>query len=194
MAQNTLAPKADYSSTEEQIIRNVYDLPTESLKVKVTNPVPVEFIAGENEVEISADDGDSILIVGTEDGTTGGIQHAIKTDDEGRVEIAGNVSITGGTFEVEPPSDFRAGTYTITGVATAITFTGIVLQSISIKAPSDNVGNVRIGKSDVATNFYLMSPGESVNLFVTASSSPVYFMADTGASGQISVLASGNPP
>lgn len=135
--------------------------------------------------------GDNIAILGSEDSTMSGTKRVLKVDNQGRL-----ITTTTGTFTAEvsdiPPDDFRVQTYTISGTPTAISFALFDIVAISISVLSDNIGYVRIGKSDVATNHFLAAPGSSLNMDVNGSDSPVYFQADPGASGRISVLVTGN--
>jgi hypothetical protein len=102
--------------------------------------------------------------------------HRLKVDIGGAT-IDANI----GDVTVAPSTDFRPRTYTVTGTPTAITFGGFAVTGITIKALA-NPGFVRIGKSDVLsspTNFYLLSPSESLSMSLD-SSVGVYFCLHPG--------------
>jgi hypothetical protein len=91
------------------------------------------------------------------------------------------VNINGGAVSTPPPTNFASRTYTVSNTPTAISIPGFSITSVAIKALGTNLGYVRIGKSDVlssSTNFYLLSPSESLNIPLAASDEPLYYVKD----------------
>lgn len=176
---------------QSQILQTVYDVPDDALRVKISTPLPVAFVGGANEVEIDAADGDSIMIVGTEDGSPTGTQRTARVDSQGRL-ITTTVFSGSITTTPEPPaSDFRTVTLSVTNTATAITFSGFTIQSLSLLFPGTNTVEVKVGKADVDTNYFLAQSGLTLSLPLQASTSPVYLkLAGTG-SAEVSILALG---
>jgi len=119
-------------------------------------------------------------------------------DDAVRVKQVDPLTIGGeiqGEFQQTPASDFRVGTYTVTGTPTVISFPNFDITSISIRALSTNNGDVRIGKAaDIATTYYLLDPQGVFSQNVQASASPVAFMLHTGTTvATVTLVATGNP-
>jgi hypothetical protein len=182
----------DQRSSPTQITQQTLDVPNQAIRV-------IDVGAGSGGsggiVDVSIDgypaSGDNIAILGSEDSTMSGAKRVLKVDSQGRL-----ITVTTGTFSAQvtdvPPDDFRVQTYTISATPTAIIFTLFDIVAVSISVLSDNIGYVRIGKADVATNHFLAAPGSSLNMDVNGSDSPVFFQADPGASGRISVLVTGN--
>jgi hypothetical protein len=183
----SLFPKSKLNT--EQITQLVYDEPKQALRIAGDITATVEF-PPDQEVEISAEDGDSVIAAGTTNGLLTGPIRAIRTLADGTV-VTTSSGVSGSFTEVNP-TDFRAATLTVTGTAQAVTFSGFTMSSIALLAPPDNGVSVRIGKTDVATNYFLLTPGSSLNLPLQASTSPVYFLLDGVGSAQISVLALGS--
>jgi hypothetical protein len=180
-------PKAKENAN--QITQLVFDEPTQALRITGDIDAQVVF-PPDQEVEINAEDGDSVIAAGTTDGTLAGPVRAIRTLADGTVVTTTN--ITGGTFTEVSPSDFRATTPSATLTPTAVTFSGFTMVSVSLYAPPENTVSVRVGKSDVATNFFLLTPGSSVNLPLQATTTPVYYMLDSAGTAKVSILALGN--
>lgn len=70
----------------EQCIRGAYEDATGTLRTSATITAPLS-VNGEVLVDIRATDGDSVLIVGTEDATTTGIQHVVKVNADGSLNV-----------------------------------------------------------------------------------------------------------
>lgn len=172
-----------------QITQLVFDETQQALRVTGDIDATVVF-PPDQEVEISAEDGDSVIAAGTTDGLLTGPVRAIRTLADGTVVTTTNVN--GGTFTEVSPTDFRATTPTVTNTPQAITFPGFVMVSVSLYAPPDNTVSVRVGKADVATNYFLLTPGSSLNLPLQASTTPVYYLLDAVGTAQVSILALGN--
>ena len=183
------APYPKSKENQEQIIKLVYDAPEQALRVTGDLQANVVFPT-EQEVEVSATDGDSIIVAGTTDGSLTGTVRALKILPDG--SLATSATSSGGSFSEVSPTDFRASTVTPTSTPTAVTFPSFTMVSISLYAPPDNSVPVRIGKSDVATNYFLLTPGSSVNLPLQASTSPVYYMLDSAGVDKLSILALGS--
>lgn len=182
----SLFPKSKLNA--DQITQSVFDEPTQALRVSGNLTATVDFPADQT-VEISADDGDSVIAAGTTNGLLTGSVRAIRTLADGTVVTTS--TSTGGSFTEVNPTDFRAATFTATNTPQAITFSSFTISSLAIMAPPDNSVTIRIGKSDVSTSYFLLSPGSSLNLPLQASTSPVYFLLDSIGTAQISVLALG---
>jgi hypothetical protein len=172
----------------ETLNQLVYDETKQAWRVTGDLTATVQFPA-EQQVEVSAADGDSILLVGTTDGTLTGTQKVVRTLADGTVVVTS--SGVSGTFTEVAPTDFRASTVTPTGSPAAISFAGFTMVSVSLYCPPDNNVPLRIGKADVNTNYFLLTPGSSLNLPLQASSTPVYYQLDSAGSAQLSILALG---
>jgi hypothetical protein len=183
----SLFPKSKLNA--DQITQSVFDEATQALRVAGNLTATVDFPADQT-VEISADDGDSVIAAGTTNGLLTGSVRAIRTLSDGTV-VTTSAGMSG-TFTEVSPTDFRAATLTVTNTPQAITFSGFTISSVAIMAPPDNSVSVRIGKGDVITSYFLLSPGSSLNLPLQASTSPVYFVLDSVGNAQISVLALGS--
>lgn len=181
----SLFPKSKL--TEDQITQLTYDEPKQALRVTGDLTATVEF-PEDQEVEISALDGDSIIAAGTTNGIVTGPVRAIRTLNDGTVVTTS----TGGTFTQVNPTDFRAATEDVTVSAQSISFPGFTITSVSLLAPPDNTVSVRIGKADVVSEYFLLTPGSSLNLPLQGSVSPVYYVLDTAGLAKISVLALGS--
>lgn len=87
-------PAPDPSNLDaDQCIRGAYEDASGRLRVdaQITGPLDVHITApldvdGEVLVDIRAADGDSVLIVGTEDATTTGTQHVVKVHPDGSID------------------------------------------------------------------------------------------------------------
>lgn len=168
---------ADKKSNMQQILQNVLDEPSQSLKVALQSPVSVEFEGGSQEVEISAADGDNIAI---SDGV-----NTVMVTPSGRlaVEVEGTSTIDG-QVSIPPPTDFRVSTIEITNMPHEIVFTGFNTTSLIVKSLITTPGLIRVGKSDVATTldaFYLLSPGEILSIPLAEAGTSVYLVRDTGS-------------
>lgn len=170
---------ADKQSNELQILQSVFDPSKQALKTTATFTFDPNV---QQSVQITAADGDNIAIA---DAVTG---VKAKVDNTGALRVTSS----GGTFVEVSPSDFRTFTYTVTASPQAIAFSGFTMVSISLYALPNNTVELRIGKSDVATNYYILTPGSTANLPLQASTSTVYFMLNGSGSAQISVLALGS--
>lgn len=73
-------PTSDLS--QENILRDIHDPASQTIRVSAQALVPPGL-----EVEISAADGDNILVVGTENGTTTGIQHALQVGSDLKLSV-----------------------------------------------------------------------------------------------------------
>lgn len=74
-----VGPNSPYTALDsDQVIKQVYDETTDRLRVETNATV----VAGAMEVLITSDD-DSILVVGTEDGTKTGTQHVLRVAPTG---------------------------------------------------------------------------------------------------------------
>jgi hypothetical protein len=105
-----------------------------------------------------------------------GVKAKVNASGEILVSTTGDVNAN-----FPPPTDFAPRTVTVTTSPQAITIPGITITSVALKALGENAGYIRIGKSNVLsspTNFYLLSPGESLNLPLAASTEPIYYVID----------------
>ena len=100
-----------------------------------------------------------------------------------RVDASGaTIDATIDGVTIDPATDFRPKTYQVTALG-QITFGGFSIKSITIKALSNNPGYVRIGKSNVdvsTTEFYLLSPGESLSFGLDADTTSIYYAPHPG--------------
>ena len=175
---------------QQQIIQSVHDESDETLRVKVVGGSNITIDNADLDVELDATDGDSVMIVGTEDGTATGTQHTVKVDTQGRVAVTGS-GFTG-TFTEVPPTDFRVKTVTATNTATSITFSSFTMVSVIIQVLPDSTAKVRYGKSDIATNYAILFPGSVVSLPLQASTSPVFYVLDGAGDATLSITALGS--
>jgi hypothetical protein len=90
--------------------------------------------------------------------------------------VVGDVTIT-------PGDAFRAKTYIATASEQSIVFSGFQIKQIILKSLSENPGYIRIGGPGIsaASDYYLVSPGETVNIPIQGDVAPIYFVLDTGA-------------
>lgn len=160
---------ADKRGSTEQILRGVLDEASQALQVKINDAVPVIFEGGIVDVNIQCAD-DSIALG---DKVSGRLV-TVTTDNRLRVDATG--TFTGDT-QIMPSTDFEVKTLTVTAVAQSITFSGIIPSSITVKARNINAGDIKIGKSNVASQYYWMSPGETLNIPLN-NDSLVYFLKD----------------
>ena len=165
------APYPRTKEDAEQIAKLVYDVDEQAVRITGDIDAIVTF-PPDLDINISANDGDSVIAAGTTNGQLNGTVRAIRTLADGTVVTTTN--ITDGTFTEVSPSDFRTTTPTVTSTPTAITFSGFVMVSVSLYAPPNNDVSIRVGKADVATNYFLLTPGSSINLPLQASTTPVY--------------------
>lgn len=173
----------------EQIAKLVYDEAKQGIRISGDLTATVAFPA-EQSVEIDATDGDSIIIAGTTDGTLTGPVKAIRTLADGTVVVSGGTS--GGSFTEINPTDFRAATLTASTTATAISFPGFTPISVSIYSLPENQVPIRIGKSDINSNYFLLTPGSSISLPLQMATTAVYYVLDSPGVAKISLLAMGN--
>lgn len=73
-------PTSDLS--QENILRDIHDPASQTIRVSAQALVPPGL-----EIEISAADGDNILVVGTEDGSVGGTQHAFQIGSDLKLSV-----------------------------------------------------------------------------------------------------------
>lgn len=81
-----------------QVLQHVMDDATQRLRVEASINAPVN-VDGDILVSIDAADGDNILVLGTEDGTTSGTRHVVNVDSSGKLNInniSGTVSLPAG--------------------------------------------------------------------------------------------------
>lgn len=183
------APYPRTREDAEQIAKLVYDMDEQAVRITGAIDAVVTF-PPDQEVDISAEDGDSVIAAGTTNGQLTGPVRAIRTLADGTVVTTTNVD--GGTFTEIAPTDFRATTPTVSGTPVAITFPSFVMVSVSLYAPPENEVAIRVGKGDVATNYFLLTPGSSLNLPLQASTTPVYYVQDSVGNARVSILALGN--
>lgn len=82
-------PNSPYTALDsDQVIKQVYDETTDRLRVETNATV----VAGAMEVLIDSDD-DSVLVVGTEDGTKTGTQHVIGVNADGSLNVSQVTSV-----------------------------------------------------------------------------------------------------
>lgn len=154
---------SDKKSDERQILQSVLDTASQSLKVKLNDSVNVSFVGGEQNVEISATDGDTIAIA---DANSGNLA-TVNASGRLLVEASGSSTVSG-SVTIPPSTDFSPKTWTVTTTPQQLTFPDLAqVTSITIRALGSNSEDVKIKKSAVAVNFYLLSPGESVGLPVS---------------------------
>lgn len=92
-------------------------------------------IAGDVNIEINAADGDNVLVVGTEDGTTSGTQHVIKVNAAKEVQVkddGANATLTAINAVLSSPLPLPTGAATAANQATEIASLG----SIDAKLPA----------------------------------------------------------
>lgn len=98
-----------------------------------------------------------------------------------------------GDVQIEPGDAFRANTLTVTTSPQAITLSGFAIRGIIIKSLSENPGYIRVGNASLAAgSFYLLSPGETLNIPIKGDVSPIYAMLHAGQPAgtyEITVLA-----
>jgi hypothetical protein len=100
-----------------------------------------------------------------------------------RTDITGaTIDATIGDVTITPGDAFRARTFTVSALVQVIDYSGFPIQGIIIKALSENPGYIKILQSNsLSADFYLLSPGESLNIPLQATVSPIYFSYDTGS-------------
>lgn len=69
-----------------QCIQGAYDEPNGRLRVDAAITAPLD-VNGEVLVDVRASDGDSVLVYGTTDGTTGGPQQVLKVNADGSINV-----------------------------------------------------------------------------------------------------------
>jgi hypothetical protein len=108
----------------QQCIKTAFDDATGTLKVSQT---------GEFEMDIRASDGDSVLAVGTTDGTVSGTQKVIKVNASGdvQVDVISSALPTGAATSAKQPALGTAGTAS----ADVITVQGIASMTPMIVRP-----------------------------------------------------------
>ena len=134
-------------------------------------------------IRTTASFGGDLLIDATQDSMAIGDAVTGETAkvEDGRLLVNSNVT---GSLIVPPPTDFRVVTLQATTTAKAITFSNFTINNVAIKSLSENSGYIRIGKSTIlgaSDNYYLLSPGESLNLALAASDEPLYYAIDPDA-------------
>jgi hypothetical protein len=97
---------------------------------------------------------------------------------------------------IDPPTDFRPKTYTVSNTPQSITFGGgFNIKGLIIKTLNTNPGYIRIGKANVFSTtdeFYLQSPGESLNVPLDVNTTAIYFVnhpGETAGTYKITVMA-----
>lgn len=175
---------ADKNSDQQQILQAAFDVSNQALKTSLPGPITVNFEGGTQEVEISADS-DNIAIADASTGT----KAKVTSDGRLQVQTAGDTTVTG-SVTIPPSTDFQAKTVTVTTTPTQLMFSSLTqVSAVTLTSPNDNTGDIKVGKSDVMTNYYLLSPGAAVNLPVYAGAS-VFLVRDSGAgSYRITALA-----
>lgn len=100
-----------------------------------------------------------------------------------RTDISGaTIDATIGDVSITPGDAFRARTIVANNTVQSISYSGFTIKGIIIKALSENPGYVKILQSNnPAADFYLLSPGESLNIPLQASVAIIYFMQDPGS-------------
>jgi hypothetical protein len=96
-----------------QITKRTFDSDNDAVRVVLGDATGLA-------MELSATDGDTIMAIGTTDGTTSGTQKAIKLGSDGTVQVAGAVTVSG-TATVTPASSTTKASLTTssTGVVVA---------------------------------------------------------------------------
>ena len=76
-----------------QITKRTFDSDNDAIRVVLGDATGLA-------MELSATDGDTIMVVGTTDGTTSGTQKVLKLDSGGIAQVAGAVTVTSGAITV----------------------------------------------------------------------------------------------
>lgn len=107
-------------------IRQAFDDATQTLKVTQT---------GEFNVDIRASDGDTIMAVGTTDGTTSGTQKVIKVSATGVVSVDGSATTqpVSGTVTTVNSNNTRSDTFTAAANGTTVTTSTYIAKSFAIQ-------------------------------------------------------------
>lgn len=100
-----------------------------------------------------------------------------------RTDITGaTIDATIGDVTITPGDAFRARTFTVDNTVQSISYSGFPIKGIIIKALSENPGYIKILQSNSpSADFYLLSPGESLNIPLQATVSPIYFSLNPGS-------------
>lgn len=138
-------------------------------------------------VNVSAAGNDSILIVGTEDGTLTGTQKVVKIDNTGALvvsstgtsTVSGTVNTNLNGLNVWQTSQASIGTSAVQLAATPLA----TRSSVSVKALTTSNNMVYVGSTSSVTtsNGYALFNGDSIQLDLTAAGQ---IWAISGAAGQ----------
>ena len=109
-----------------QITKRIFDTDNDSVRVTLGDSTGLA-------MEISATDGDTIMVVGSTDGTTSGTQKVLKLDSSGVAQVAGAVTVTSGAVTV-------SGTATITPAGSSTKASATSATTGSVIAAASCVG------------------------------------------------------
>lgn len=127
-----------------QCIQGAYEDATGRLRVDAQITAPLD-VNGEVLVDIRASDGDSVLVVGTEDATTTGTQHVLKINPDGSVNA--NVTIVPSSPLIVK-STFNAITSVSSGILTTILSYTVPVGKTDyldhIEVSGDNIANFEV--------------------------------------------------
>lgn len=136
-------------------------------------------------VNVSASGNDSILAVGTEDGTLTGTQKVIRVDNTGALVISGSTTVSGTVnsnlngLNVWQTSQASIGTSAVQLTPTPLP----TRSSVSVKALTTSNNMIYVGSTSAVTtsNGYALFNGDSIQLDLTAEGQ---IWAISGAAGQ----------
>lgn len=136
-------------------------------------------------VNVSASGNDSILAVGTEDGTLTGTQKVIRVDNTGALVISGSTTVSGTVnsnlngLNVWQTSQASIGTSAVQLTPTPLP----TRSSVSVKALTTSNNMIYVGSTSAVTtsNGYALFNGDSIQLDLTAAGQ---IWAISGAAGQ----------
>lgn len=146
-----------------QCIKSAYDDTNGALKTVS--------VGAEYQVDIRATDGDTVIAVGTTDGTVSGTQTGIKTTAAGNLLVANAFST-------------RSDTYTAAATGTAVDVSATLCKSFSIQVKCTTAAadawNIVLEVSLDATNYttvltHTEASGDKVILFTAASHYPALY-------------------
>jgi len=123
-----------------QCIQGAYEDATGRLRVDAQITAPLD-VNGELLVDIRATDGDSVLVVGTENATTTGIQHVLKVNPDGSINA--NVTIVPNS-----PKVIKQVFNTVTSVSSSI-LTTILSYTVPI-GKTDFLGKIQVSGTNIA--------------------------------------------
>lgn len=124
----------------EQCIRGAYDDATGTLRTSTNITGPID-MSGDVIVDIRAEDGDSVKVAGTQDGTSGGTLQYLKINPDGSIDVNASLTVTS-VDQGDPNTIANAWPVLITDGT----------NSASVNADgSINVANVSSDVSDTAT-------------------------------------------